>query len=367
MPGYNRRDSYNQLGKSVSYNRLHPDRVHFNHGNKYNLLARYNTLGQAVSTAVTVTPPPAGVLPVARIPSALARPVTVRTLQVATPVTAMAARADVGVILVTPAPGQGAFTVHHPTVTPGPAVVMPASVAAQFASTPAVTVGAARVVPMAATLLPVAVQPAWAGETRPLAGQPGQLTVQVAANKRVDSITANLVGADYTGTLWVADLQLQEGRIPTLWVPNPREMLKRERDQAGNILPNRHFNAVVRGSKIVSVPNRAPVSQDTTFSLRVTGGMDYSCWPTVAAPTVTFAHEYGNKLFILGEALAAGDRLDFRATSRTVAVNGVPTANYTGSFHTCPGGFGRFRVTMPAGLLLCEPDQWLLGPGGERI
>lgn len=203
-------------------------------------------------------------------------------------------------------------------------------------------------------------------------------TVEVAEGKKVSSIEIRLVVEDMQGTFWFTDLMFQEGRWATGQLPATQEMLKRERDAGGNPIQYRHFNVVVRGAKIIAVPNRASVYEETDITKRVTGGMDFTFWPTQALPSgaLRFSHQYRTRTFQLKEPLKAGDEFRFWASRLKVQINGQDTRNYSGFYHTIPAGFGRFNVEMidpvtdepmGSGYLLCEVETWLLGVGGRRM
>lgn len=214
-------------------------------------------------------------------------------------------------------------------------------------------------------------------------------TVETAEGKKVSSIEVRLVVEDMQGTFWFTDLTFQEGRWATGHVPATQEILKRERDAGGNPIQYRHFNVVVRGAKIIAVPNRASVYEETDITKRVTGGMDFTFWPTQSLPSgaLRFSHQYRTRTFRLNEPLAAGDEFRFWASRRKVQINSRDTRNYSGFYHTIPAGFGRFNVEMidpstettdpitgtttakpiGSGYLLCEVDTWLKGIGGERM
>lgn len=51
-----------------------------------------------------------------------------------------------------------------------------------------------------------------------------KVIVAAGAGKRVASIDVKLTLADCTGTLWITDLLLQGGKLPTMWVSHPSEI-----------------------------------------------------------------------------------------------------------------------------------------------
>jgi len=204
-------------------------------------------------------------------------------------------------------------------------------------------------------------------------------TIEAAKGKQVESIEVRWVVEDAEGTVWVTDTQLQDGRIPTGHVPNTQEILEREHDpDTGQAVRYRHFNAVIRGQKMIAVPNRAEVEKEADLRLRVPGGADFTFWPSQDLPggALRFAHQYRTRQFILHEALKAGDEFRFWSSRLEVSINGVRTRSYTGFYHICPPGFGRFHVEMVdpstgkplgSGYLLVEVDTWLRGIGGRRM
>ena len=194
-------------------------------------------------------------------------------------------------------------------------------------------------------------------------------TVQAIAGKKVDHIDIIVKAEDVTGDINLTDLQFQDGMWSTGYVPASEEMLKRETDGPGIVILTRHTNVVIRGKKTINVPNWSSGDTEQILQNRVTGGMGFKFEATSAVPgnVLQYSHEYRTRTFILHEPLNPGDVFDFYAHTRTVTINGVKTGNYFGFYHTCPGRMGRFNVEATTGLLLCEPDAWLKGIGGERM
>lgn len=192
-------------------------------------------------------------------------------------------------------------------------------------------------------------------------------------NKKIEELDVSLVVEDCEGEIFFSDLQLQEGMTSTGHMLANQELLSREY-VGDQMVVKRHFNAVIRGSKVIGVPNRALPAEEKHIEDRVTGGMDYSLLATSDLPNggVTLAHFQYTRTFILQQPLRSGERLEFKATSRRVAVNDQETALFTGFYHTIPGLFGRFHVDLKtakdqaaertgSGYLLCEVDTWLKG------
>ncbi|WP_228378980.1 MULTISPECIES: hypothetical protein [Thermoanaerobacter] len=202
----------------------------------------------------------------------------------------------------------------------------------------------------------------------------------VKPKKHVQTLEIRFIVADVETELRITDIMLQDGAFLTGYVPTSKEMLKREPG-----IVYRHFNAVVRGNAIVAVPNRAAVDQDD-ITKRVTGGLDYTIRPLQDLPAgaLRLNHLYKTRTFKLNKELKAGDELYFSASKRQVEINGVPTTDWEGFYHTIPAGFGRYEIEMidpatedefnpevakpiGAAYVLFEVDTWLKGLGGERL
>lgn len=197
--------------------------------------------------------------------------------------------------------------------------------------------------------------------------------------KRVTGVDFSFVMEDTTGTLHVTDLQLQEDSSASGFVPANQQMLTRETDSSGNVLQKRHFNAVIRRKKTIGIPNRALPRDEQHLQDRVTGGMDFTFRPTQDVPPgLHFAHYFETRTFDLQDALKAGDVFEFKATTRTVAVNNAATNHYDGFYLLVPAILGKYNVAVQnttdtdgifhgSGYLLCEADTWLRGEGGARM
>jgi len=207
----------------------------------------------------------------------------------------------------------------------------------------------------------------------------GTVYAEDPKQKRVSEVDFKFVLKDAVGTIHVTDLQLQEGSSISGFVPANQEMLKRETDSSGTAIENRHFNVVIRGEKTIGVPNRALPSEEQDLQDRVSGGMDFTFHPTQDVPSgLHFAHYFETRTFDLQQSLKAGDLFEFKATTRTIAVNSASTKNYEGFFLLVPAILGKYNVAVQnntdaegsyhgSGYLLCEADTWIRGKGGERM
>lgn len=157
--------------------------------------------------------------------------------------------------------------------------------------------------------------------------------------KRFSKLTIKLVAKDCTGTVRATDVQLQEGKLLTGWVPATSEMLKRRRDSSGNIEPPKHFNALIRGSAVILVPNRG----------NATTGLD---WEASIQKNTTgmFMLEtyYRTRTFKYTGILTRGDTVSVEAGTYKVNKNSQSAnpADYIGAQMTCPSGDAMYRITM---------------------
>lgn len=190
--------------------------------------------------------------------------------------------------------------------------------------------------------------------------------------KRVVSAEVRFIVQDVEADIRITDIMLQDGIRLTGYVPANIEILKREPG-----VTFRHFNIVIRGKAAVTVFNRAPVDKDD-ITKRVTGGLDYTIRTLWGLPAgaVRLYHFYRTRTFKLNRELKAGDELYFSATKRMVAINGIPTTDWEGHYHTIPAGYGRYEIEFMepeteepkgAAYVLFEVDTWLKGIGGERM
>lgn len=198
-------------------------------------------------------------------------------------------------------------------------------------------------------------------------------TFTVQPEKKVQEIDVRMIAEDCQGEVYFSDLQLQEGMPSTGHMLANQELLRREY-VAGELIEKRHFNAVLRGSKIIGVPNRALPDEEQHLEERVTGGMDYTLRATSHLPPegVVLSHFQRTRTFRLKRELRAGSSLEFKATLRRVAIDDQQIAQFSGFFHTIPGTLGKFHVDLKtardqesdwtgSGYLLCEVDTWLKG------
>ncbi|AEE95279.1 hypothetical protein [Mahella australiensis] len=162
--------------------------------------------------------------------------------------------------------------------------------------------------------------------------------IEKSAVKRISRLIVKLVARDFEGVVKTTDIQVQDGKLLTGWVPASQDMLERRRTN-GVIEPPKHFNALVRGSAIVLIPNRGSA----------TTGLDWEA--SIQKNTTgffTLSSYYETRTFKYTGTLARGDEVEVNAASHIVLKNGQPanSAEYVGAQMTCPAGDARYRVTM---------------------
>ena len=194
--------------------------------------------------------------------------------------------------------------------------------------------------------------------------------------KRVSRLDFRAVVADATGRVRLTDLMLQEGREASGHVPATREMLRKLREDAVPAMP-KHFNAVVRGRRVIIVPNRGRYWSIVPDAPVVTTPIDFTIFAKDAVPAeMSLSHHYRTRWFVYNNPLNAGDVFEFLASKRCVTHNGIPAGNYTGLFHQCAAGNSRFNIDLvqagtarphPSARVLVEIQEWELGSGGRRL
>lgn len=203
----------------------------------------------------------------------------------------------------------------------------------------------------------------------------------VIPKKPVQSIDVALVAEDVQGTIHATDVQLQGGKIATGWVPNSEELLARPRDQNGNIVPPKHYNALIRGSAMVIVPNTGGMTAtaDSNYNLNVytppnnpaTTGLDVNM-QTVKPTTgpVQLQTYYQTRKFTYSARLNQGDTVEIDASSHKVLVNGSQIqpgpSTYQGAPLTCPYGDTIYRVNLTgrdAVRFVFSVEEWTVAQG----
>lgn len=199
-------------------------------------------------------------------------------------------------------------------------------------------------------------------------------------NKRVSSLKIKAVVEDVTGEVYLTDVQVQGGARLSGYHTNTKEMLRKLREDGLPAAP-KHFNAVIRGRKTIVIPNRGEYLKVALDAPVVTAPIDFTLWAKQAiAAGLEFSHFYRTRRFTYLAALAAGDKLEFLATTWQVKHNDVIKLNkldYVGLFHECPAGDTRFNVDLiqetsterpqPSARFLVEIQEWEKDKGALRL
>lgn len=196
-------------------------------------------------------------------------------------------------------------------------------------------------------------------------------------SKRVQRVDFRAVAQNFSGTITLTDLMLQEGALLSGHLPATREMLRRLRENNLPAAP-KFFNALARGRQTLIIPNRGAwrtVAPDTPV---VTTSIDFTVMAKTAIPAgMQFSHFYRTRRLTYGNPLIAGNTFEFLASQRVVRHNGIPTRFYTGFFHQCAAGNSRFNIDLmsedaiirpqPTARILVELQEWELASGGRRL
>lgn len=193
-------------------------------------------------------------------------------------------------------------------------------------------------------------------------------------NRAIEKMDVRLVAKDFEGTLHATDLQLQEGRKPTGYMPASREFYKYERNEVGEQVKVRHFNGILRRDKTIVIPNRARLdimSDDKEQLLdRVTCGLDltFNITQDMKPGALEFAYLNGTRAYNINERLNNGDEYKHHASTRKTTKNGRFVSGYYGPYQIIPRGFGRYDTKVNGSTyLLAEVEQRVYNKGGRRM
>ena len=141
-------------------------------------------------------------------------------------------------------------------------------------------------------------------------------TIHCKEDKRVVSVTVNLLLEDCTGTVYFTDIQAQEGNHLTGYTTNTESMLQKYRESE-TIVPVRFYNGVVRSGETVILFNLGSTS----------AGLDCHIYPNqnMAAGSIQLSQGAGAHKVIFNEAVSPGDTFSLLASTRQCLKNGNPT------------------------------------------
>lgn len=133
--------------------------------------------------------------------------------------------------------------------------------------------------------------------------------------KRVVSVTVKPTLTDFSGTLWITDLMLQEGMPVTGYTPQTKDgyLAKWDGDEENESLV--WYNGVVRSEETVILFNLGSTS----------AGLDIHLYPKsdMAAGSVSLCQGVGGQKVSFPNALKAEDDLALLATTRECTKNGA--------------------------------------------
>lgn len=177
-------------------------------------------------------------------------------------------------------------------------------------------------------------------------------------DKRVVSVTVSPTITDCSGTIWITDLQLQEGTVLSGYAPHTEVMLRKFREDGG-IKPPAWYNGVVRSEETVVLFNLGSTS----------AGLDIHIYPKsdMAAETVKLCQGVGGQRVSFPNALAAEDDLALLASTRECTRNGVPERK-DGFYQYSAAWDSKHKVTLEEGKtarVLFEMQE--MEDGGERF
>ncbi|WP_213818809.1 hypothetical protein [Garciella nitratireducens] len=141
-------------------------------------------------------------------------------------------------------------------------------------------------------------------------------TIHCKEDKRVVSVTVNLLLEDCTGTVYFTDIQAQEGNHLTGYTTNTECMLQKYRENE-TIVPVRFYNGVVRSRETIILFNLGSTS----------AGLDCHIYPNqnMAAGSIQLSQGAGAHKVIFNEAVSPGDTFSLLASTRQCLKNGNPT------------------------------------------
>lgn len=133
---------------------------------------------------------------------------------------------------------------------------------------------------------------------------------------RVVSIDVIPTITDCSGTLWITDLQIQEGSVLSGYAPHTEKMLNKYRS-GEEIKPPVWFNGIVRSNETIILCNMGEIST----------GLDINVYPKsdMAAGTIELAQGVGGQKVVFPVAVKKDDDLALYASTRECTKNGVPT------------------------------------------
>jgi hypothetical protein len=155
--------------------------------------------------------------------------------------------------------------------------------------------------------------------------------VKLKSEKRVVSVTVQPTMTDCTGSVYFADIQLQEGDKLTGYTPHATTMLKNSPN------PPRFHNGVVRTGDTIVIFNLGETSS----------GLDCYVYPiqAMAAGSISLSQGMGSHKARFDAAASAGDEFALKASTRECKRNGNPTSKH-GFFQYTAAYDSKHQVTL---------------------
>lgn len=140
--------------------------------------------------------------------------------------------------------------------------------------------------------------------------------LEIKEELRVVSITVRPLIADCNGTIWITDIQAQEGDRLTGYTINTETMLQKFR-QNNSIVPVRFYNGVVRSSETIILFNLGKTS----------AGLDCHIYPIqgMQAGSIELSQGAGAHKVKFKESINPEDTLSLLASTRQCLKNGSPS------------------------------------------
>lgn len=140
--------------------------------------------------------------------------------------------------------------------------------------------------------------------------------LEIKEELRVVSITVRPLIADCNGTIWITDIQAQEGDRLTGYTINTETMLQKFR-QNNSIVPVRFYNGVVRSSETIILFNLGKTS----------AGLDCRIYPIqgMQAGSIELSQGAGAHKVKFKESINPEDTLSLLASTRQCLKNGSPS------------------------------------------
>ena len=156
---------------------------------------------------------------------------------------------------------------------------------------------------------------------------------------RVVSVTVKPTIADCSGTVYVTDLQLQEGPALTGYEPHTEKYLEKYRED-GSVKAPVWFNGVVRSEETVILFNLGSTS----------AGLDIHLYPKsdMAAGTVSLCQGVGGQIAVFPNAMNAEDDVALLASTRECTRNGSPEKK-EGFYQYSAAWDSKHKVTLADG------------------